>query len=48
VSAPFVEYSDINKPSWFPPEFLIPTKAPEETTKEEMIEFENLMDNKVP
>ena len=42
LSAPFVEYSLQNRPAWYPPDFTMPTKAPEETTKEEMEEFEGL------
>ncbi len=42
LSAPFVEYSEQTRPAWFPPDFTMPTKAPEETTEEEMGEFESL------
>ena len=42
LSAPFVEYSQLNRPPWYPTDFTMPTKAPEETSKEEMEEFEGL------
>jgi hypothetical protein len=42
LSAPFVEHSLLNRPPWYPSDFTMPTKAPEETSKEEMEEFEGL------